>query len=85
MVLLGDEGALVDVHADPVAHRAEKGARDPAVRVLLLTERRDHPLDPGEVLKIGGGREEEEADAGLAHRVGELPPPLGVAEHYVRV
>ena len=70
---------------DRLAARAEERARDPAVGVLRLAERRDHALDPGEVLQIGGGGEEEEVDAGLVHPVAELPPPLGVVEHDGRV
>ena len=68
-------------HEDRLAVGAEEGARDPAVRVLRLAEGRDHPLDAGEVLEIRGRREEEQVDAGLAHPLGEPPPPLGVVEH----
>ena len=70
---------------DRLAARAEESARDPAVGVLRLAERRDHPLDPGEVLEIGGGREEEQVDTGLVHPLVELPPPLGVVEHDARI
>jgi hypothetical protein len=56
-----------------------------AVRVLRLPERRDRALDAGEVLEIGGRRQEQEVHAGIAHPLAESPPPVAVVEHSRRV
>ena len=66
---------------DRLRVRVEERSADPAVRVRDLAEVRDLPLDAGQVLEVGGRREEERVDALLLHALCEAPPALGVIEH----
>jgi hypothetical protein len=76
-------------HAREQEHRlatgTEERARDPVVRLRALAEGRDLALEPGQVLEVGRGRQEEEVDPALLHPLVEAPPALAVVEHGTRV
>ena len=66
---------------DRVAAWAEERAGDPVVCLGGLTEARQPALEPGQVLEVRGGRQEEQADAVRREELVEPAPPLRVVEH----
>ena len=65
-------------HEERLAAGSEEGAGDPAVRIGEVTEARQVALEPGQVLEIGGGRQEERLEAALLEQGVQALAPLCV-------